>query len=87
MMRFVCEAPPSTWYSISSMPEPGGASVPLSTMVRVFSGTLRPDTELHVSGHGRASAGHPDHDVTERVGAISRTSVSSRRAAGQIPLA
>ncbi|MGF7237903.1 MAG: elongation factor G-like protein EF-G2 [Frankia sp.] len=42
------------------------------SMVRVFSGTLRPDTDVHVSGHGRAAAGHPDHDTTERVGALSR---------------
>jgi elongation factor G len=37
----------------------------------VFSGTLRPDTVVHVSGHGLADRGHEDHDVDERVGAIS----------------
>jgi elongation factor G len=41
------------------------------SLVRVFSGTLRPDIPVHVSGHGLAERGHPDHDVDERVGAIS----------------
>ncbi|MGY0236202.1 elongation factor G-like protein EF-G2 [Longispora urticae] len=37
------------------------------SLVRVFSGTLRPDTALHISGHGLAERGHPDHDADERV--------------------
>ncbi|MCX5046821.1 MULTISPECIES: elongation factor G-like protein EF-G2 [unclassified Streptomyces] len=41
------------------------------SMVRVFSGTLRPDETVHVSGHGLADRGHEDHDVDERVGALS----------------
>jgi elongation factor G len=41
------------------------------SLVRVFSGTLRPDTVVHVSGHGLADRGHEDHDVDERVGALS----------------
>ncbi|HLM06646.1 MAG TPA: elongation factor G-like protein EF-G2 [Blastococcus sp.] len=41
------------------------------SLVRVFSGTLRPDIPIHVSGHGMAERGHPDHDVDERIGAIS----------------
>jgi elongation factor G len=41
------------------------------SLVRVFSGTLRPDTVVHVSGHGMADRGHEDHDVDERVGALS----------------
>jgi elongation factor G len=41
------------------------------SLVRVFSGTLRPDLPIHVSGHGMTERGHPDHDVDERVGAIS----------------
>src|SRR5918998_1106831 len=39
------------------------------SLVRVFSGTLRPDIPIHVSGHGMADRGHPDHDVDERIGA------------------
>src|SRR5215217_961055 len=41
------------------------------SLVRVFSGTLRPDIPVHVSGHGMADRGHPDHDVDERIGAVS----------------
>ncbi|MCO8276945.1 elongation factor G-like protein EF-G2 [Actinoplanes sp. TRM 88003] len=37
------------------------------SLVRVFSGTLRPEQVLHVSGHGLAERGHPDHDADERV--------------------
>ncbi|MCW2132956.1 elongation factor G-like protein EF-G2 [Arthrobacter sp. VKM Ac-2550] len=36
-------------------------------LVRLFSGTLREDTAIHVSGHGMAERGHPDHDSDERV--------------------
>ena len=41
------------------------------SLVRVFCGTLRPDLPVHVSGHGLAERGHPDHDVDEKVGALS----------------
>lgn len=41
------------------------------SLVRIFSGTLRPDAVVHVSGHGLADRGHEDHDVDERVGALS----------------
>ncbi len=47
------------------------------SIVRIFSGKVVPDATVHVSGHfGRfvddqRSAGHPDHDVDERLGAIS----------------
>ncbi|GIF17539.1 elongation factor G [Paractinoplanes tereljensis] len=37
------------------------------SLVRVFSGTLKPEQVLHVSGHGLAERGHPDHDADERV--------------------
>src|SRR4051812_30538166 len=41
------------------------------SLVRVFSGALRPDIPVHVSGHGMTDRGHPDHDVDERIGALS----------------
>ena len=41
------------------------------SLVRVFSGTLRPDIPIHVSGHGMSERGHPDHDIDERIGAVS----------------
>lgn len=37
-------------------------------LVRLFSGTLREDTPVHVAGHGLAERGHPDHDSDERLG-------------------
>ena len=44
------------------------------SLVRVFSGTIRPDTTVHVSGHFTSffgeSRGHEDHDLDERIGAI-----------------
>ncbi|MEV0325167.1 elongation factor G-like protein EF-G2 [Micromonospora echinospora] len=40
------------------------------SLVRVFSGTLRPEQTIHVSGHGLAERGHPDHDADERVGHV-----------------
>ncbi len=41
------------------------------SLVRVFSGTLRPDSVVHVSGHFLSDRGHEDHDLDERVGTIS----------------
>lgn len=40
------------------------------SLVRVFSGTLRPEGPVHVSGHGLAERGHEDHDADERVAHI-----------------
>jgi len=37
------------------------------SLVRVFSGTLRPELTVHVSGHGMEARGHPDHDADERI--------------------
>ncbi|MGW7537864.1 elongation factor G-like protein EF-G2 [Amycolatopsis sp. NPDC054798] len=37
------------------------------SLVRVFSGTLRPENAVHVSGHGLTERGHEDHDADERV--------------------
>jgi len=37
------------------------------SLVRVFSGTLRPEQTVHVSGHGMQERGHPDHDADERI--------------------
>ncbi|MDI3195015.1 elongation factor G-like protein EF-G2 [Pseudarthrobacter sp. AL07] len=36
-------------------------------LTRVFSGTLRADTPVHVGGHGLADRGHQDHDTDERL--------------------
>jgi len=50
------------------------------SLVRVFSGTIRPDATVHVSGHFSsffgsdgfsASTGHADHDEDERIGTLS----------------
>ncbi len=49
------------------------------SLVRVFSGTVRPDAAVHVSGHfasffgtgDRNGGAHPDHDEDERIGALS----------------
>jgi len=35
-------------------------------LVRIFSGTLREDTAVHVGGRGLSERGHPDHDADER---------------------
>jgi elongation factor G len=45
------------------------------SLVRVFSGTIRPDTTVHVSGHFTSffgeSSSHADHDEDERIGPLS----------------
>jgi elongation factor G len=37
------------------------------SILRLFSGTLTPETAIHISGHGGENRGHPDHDADERV--------------------
>jgi elongation factor G len=53
------------------------------SLVRIFSGTLRPDTTVHVSGHFLADRGHEDHDVDEKVGAISSPLGKTQRTVAQ----
>src|SRR3954451_14569757 len=55
------------------------------SLVRVFSGTLRPDIPIHVSGHGMEERGHPDHDVDERIGAVSSPLGSTLRPVAACP--
>jgi elongation factor G len=56
------------------------------SLVRVFSGTLRPDTLVHVSGHFSSffgeSRGHEDHDVDERIGSLSSPLGKAQRTVG-----
>ncbi|WP_250036929.1 elongation factor G-like protein EF-G2 [Paractinoplanes maris] len=53
------------------------------SLVRVFSGTLRPEQTLHVSGHGLAERGHPDHDADERVAHVYSPLGAQLREVGQ----
>ncbi|WP_062357433.1 elongation factor G-like protein EF-G2 [Herbidospora yilanensis] len=49
------------------------------SLVRVFSGTLRPDMTVHVSGH----VPQHEHDVDERVGALSSPLGKTQRPVGK----
>jgi elongation factor G len=40
------------------------------SVLRIFSGTITADSQLHISGHGGAQRGRPDHDADERVGQL-----------------
>jgi elongation factor G len=55
------------------------------SLLRVFSGTLRPDAVVHVSGHGLVERGHPDHDADERIGALSTPLGSLMRPVSEAP--
>jgi elongation factor G len=63
------------------------------SLVRVFSGTIRPDATVHVSGHfasffgsstPNSSTGHEDHDEDERIGALSFPLGKQQRPAAQV---
>ncbi len=51
-------------------------------LVRVFSGTLRPDLPVHVSGH---AAARPGHDADERVGPLSSPLGATSRTVSSCP--
>ncbi|MFG1909421.1 elongation factor G-like protein EF-G2 [Kribbella sp. NPDC048928] len=62
------------------------------SLVRVFSGTIRPDATVHVSGHFTsffgahegAAHGHEDHDEDERIGTLSFPLGKTQRPAGEV---
>ncbi|HEY8471922.1 MAG TPA: elongation factor G-like protein EF-G2 [Natronosporangium sp.] len=37
------------------------------SLIRVFSGTLRPESTVHIAGHGGQQRGRADHDADERI--------------------
>ncbi|MEO6997353.1 MAG: elongation factor G-like protein EF-G2 [Terracoccus sp.] len=59
------------------------------SLVRVFSGTLRVDETVHVSGHlsdfvGHEVVGHPAHDDDERVGPLASPLTDAHRPRGTV---
>ncbi len=58
------------------------------SLVRVFSGTIRPDQTVHVSGHFTSFFGeehaHEDHDEDERIGALSTPLGKQQRPAPEV---
>ncbi len=64
------------------------------SLVRVFSGSLRPDATVHVSGHfssffgpsrsNGSAGGHEDHDEDERIGTLSFPLGKQQRPAGTV---
>ena len=67
------------------------------SLIRLFSGTIRPDATVHVSGHfssffhpsapsasASAPTGHADHDEDERIGTLSFPLGKQQRPAGTV---
>jgi elongation factor G len=58
------------------------------SLVRVFSGTIRPDMTVHVSGHFSSFFGddssHEDHDEDEKIGALSTPLGKQQRPAERV---
>ncbi|HWJ83497.1 MAG TPA: elongation factor G [Nocardioides sp.] len=56
------------------------------SVVRVFSGTLDPDSAVHVSGHFSSfgADGHEDHDEDERIGAVAYPSAGQQAIATHV---
>jgi elongation factor G len=53
------------------------------SLTRIFSGTLRPDAPVHVSGHFLTGGGHEEHDEDERIGSLSSPLGKTQRPVGQ----
>lgn len=54
------------------------------SLVRVFSGTLKPDTHVHICGHGLVERGQGEHDTDERIGTVSSPLGKQNRPCGEV---
>ena len=52
---------------------------------RLLRARCGPTSPIHVSGHGMADRGHPDHDVDERIGAVVLAAGRDAAAGGRLP--